>query len=135
MPFALDFRDAFKEQISAHLAIFGGPLKARFINQSIAQALNDPSGRRLDAGAVGLAHAAGVVGHHLTEPDVAAMAAEIARVLAPTGSAVLDAGPAMPRAPLQEILAAYGLQVWHTLRVVSGVSHDVLVFRRLAVMR
>src|SRR5215831_9127959 len=50
----------------------GAPLKARFINQSIAQPLNDPVGRRLDAGSVGLIHAAGVVGHHLTEADVVA---------------------------------------------------------------
>src|SRR5215831_14866469 len=108
----------------------GAPLKARFINQSIAQPLNDPAGRRLDAGSVGLIHAAGVVGHHLTEADVVAMAAEIARVLAPTGSAVLDAGPAMPRAPLQEILAAYGFAVWDTLRAVPCASHHMLVFRR-----
>jgi len=110
--------------------ILGTPLKARFMNQSIAQPLNDPSGRRLDAGSVGLIHAAGVVGHHLTEADVGAMAAEIARVLAPTGSAVLDAGPAMPRASLQEILAAYGFAVWDTLRAVPCASHHMLVFRR-----
>jgi SAM-dependent methyltransferase len=110
--------------------ILGTPLKARFMNQSIAQPLNDPSGRRLDAGSVGLIHAAGVVGHHLTEADVGAMAAEIARVLAPTGSAVLDAGPAMPRACLQPILAAYGFAVWDTLRAVPCASHHMLVFRR-----
>ena len=110
--------------------ILGAPLKARFINQSIAQPLNDPVGRRLDAGSVGLIHAAGVVGHHLTEADVVAMAAEIARVLVPRGSAVLDAGPAMPRARLREILAAYGFAVWDTLRAVPCASHHMLVFRR-----
>src|SRR5215469_13194432 len=110
--------------------ILGAPLKARFVNQSIAQSLNDPSGRRLDAGSVGLIHAAGVVGHHLTEADAGAMASEIGRVLAPTGSAVLDAGPAMPRACLQEILAAYGFAVWDTLRAVPCASHHMLVFRR-----
>jgi SAM-dependent methyltransferase len=110
--------------------VLGAPLKARFINQSIAQPLNDPAGRRLDSGSVGLMHAAGVVGHHLTEADVEAMAAEIARVLMPTGFAVLDAGPAMPRVRLQEILAAYGFTVWDTLRAVPCLSHHVLVFQR-----
>jgi len=110
--------------------ILGAPLKARFVNQSIAQSLNDPLGRRLDRGSVGLVHAAGVVGHHLTEADVAVMAAEIARVLVPMGSAVLDAGPAMPRARLREILAAYGFAVWDTLRAVPCASHHMLVFRR-----
>jgi SAM-dependent methyltransferase len=110
--------------------ILGAPLKAVFINQSIAQPLNDPSGRLLDAGSVGLVHAAGVVGHHLSDADVDTMTAEIARVLVPTGSAVLDAGPAMPRARLQEILAAYGFAVWDTLRAVPCASHHMLVFRR-----
>src|SRR5262252_7656877 len=61
--------------------IVGGPLKASFINQSIALPLHDPEGHRLEPCSVGFVHAAGVVGHHLTEADVAAMAAEIARVL------------------------------------------------------
>jgi SAM-dependent methyltransferase len=75
----------------------GAPLKAHFMNQPIAQPLHNPEGRRLDAGSVGLVHAAGVVGHHLAEADVRAMAAEIARVLMHPGWVVLDAGPAMPR--------------------------------------
>jgi SAM-dependent methyltransferase len=110
--------------------ILGAPLKASFMNQSIAKPLNDPLGRRLDAGSVGLIHAAGVVGHHLTDADVGTMAAEIARVLVPTGSAVLDAGPAMPRSRLQGILGAYGFAVWDTLRAVPCASHHVLVYRR-----
>jgi hypothetical protein len=73
---------------------------------------------------------AGVVGHHLAEADVRAMAAEIARVLTPTGWVVLDAGPAMPRACLQGILATYGFAVRETLRAVPCVSHHVLVFQR-----
>jgi SAM-dependent methyltransferase len=114
--------------------ILGAPLKARFMNQSIAQPLNDPLGRRLNAGSVGLVHAAGVVGHHLSAADVGAMTAEIARVLVPTGSAVLDAGPAMPRARLQKVLAAYGFAVWDTLRAVPCASHHMLVFRRRAAL-
>src|SRR5215471_1355225 len=88
--------------------IVGEPLKARFVHQTIALPLNDGSGRPLDPGSVGLIHASGVIGHHLTEADVDAMAAEIARVLVATGSVVLDAGPVMPRACLQQILAVYG---------------------------
>src|SRR5215467_3366101 len=47
--------------------VVGAPLKARFLNQSISHPLCDPEGQRLDAGSVGIVHAAGVVGHHLTE--------------------------------------------------------------------
>jgi len=115
--------------------IRGGPLKTRFINQSIALPLHDPEGRLLEAGSVGLVHAAGVVGHHLTEADLGAMAVEIARVLVPTGSAVLDAGPAMPRARLQEILAAHGFAVTDTLRALPCASHHVLVFQLRRTLR
>src|SRR5262249_46439303 len=110
--------------------VVGTPLKARFMNQSIAHPLCDPEGRPLDTGSVGLVHSAGVLGHHLSEADVRATAAEIARVLMPTGTAVLDAGPAMPRACLQGILAEHGFAVWDTLRAVPCVSHHVLVFQR-----
>jgi SAM-dependent methyltransferase len=109
--------------------VFGAPLKTSFVNQSIAQPLHDPEGRRLDAGSVGLVHAAGVIGHHLTETDVAGMAAEIRRVLIPGGFAVLDAGPAMNRGRLQVILAEYGFAVWNTLRLIACASHPVLVFQ------
>ena len=108
----------------------GTPLKAEFMNQSIAQPLHNPEGRLIDAETVELVHAAGVVGHHLAEADVRAMAAEIARVLMHPGWVVLDAGPAMPRGCLQKILAAHGFAVWDTLRAVPCASHHVLVFQR-----
>jgi SAM-dependent methyltransferase len=110
--------------------VAGAPLKTRFMNQSIAQPLHNPEGRLLDNESVGLVHAAGVVGHHLAEADVRAMAAEISRCLKLTGWVVLDAGPAMPRSFLQEILAAHGFAVRQTLRAVPCASHHVLVFQR-----
>lgn len=107
-----------------------GDLTVRFVQQSIAAPLHDPAGQRLADGGVGLVHAAGVVGHHLVESDVVAMAAEIARVLAPRGAVVLDAGPAMPRARLEEIMATHSFAVQDTLRAVPCASHHVLVFER-----
>jgi SAM-dependent methyltransferase len=112
--------------------ILGAPLKTHFIKQSIAQPLRDPEGRLLDAESVGLVHAAGVVGHHLAQDDVHAMAAEIARSLMPTGWVVLDTGPAMPRACLREILSAHGLALAQTLRAVPCASHHVLVLQHSA---
>jgi SAM-dependent methyltransferase len=109
--------------------VVGAPMKAHFMNQSIAQPLHNPDGALLEEESVGLVHAAGVVGHHLAEADVRAMASEIARGLTPTGWVVLDAGPAMPRACLQEILTAQGFAMWQTLRAVPG-AHHVLVFQR-----
>jgi SAM-dependent methyltransferase len=114
----------------AYRDVLGAPLKATFVNQSIAEPLQNPEGSLLDAESVGLLHAAGVVGHHLAEADVRAMAAEIARVLMPTGWVVLDAGPAMPRGRLQKILAEHGLAVWKTLRAVPCASHHMLIFQR-----
>jgi SAM-dependent methyltransferase len=110
--------------------VAGAPLKAHFMNHSIAQPLRDHEGRLLDKESVGLVHASGVVGHHLAEADVRAMAAEIARGLTPTGWVVLDAGPAMSRAGLQEILAVHGFAVWQMLRAVPCAPHHVLVFQR-----
>jgi len=107
----------------------GGPLQVSFINQSIAQPLHYPEGRRLEGASVGLVHAAGVVGHHLNKADVLSMASEIARVLAPAGYAVLDAGPALPRESLHAILSAQGFELRDTLRAIPG-SHHVLVFQR-----
>jgi SAM-dependent methyltransferase len=115
-----------------YLDINGAPMKAHFMNQSIAQPLRDSAGRRLETGSVKLVHAAGVVGHHLSDDDVRAMAAEIARVLLPAGWVVLDAGPAMPAARLQAIFAAHGFVVRNTLRIVPCLSHRVLVFHRHA---
>jgi hypothetical protein len=58
------------------------------------------------------------------------MVAETARVFTRAGWVVLDAGPAMPRARLQEILAAHGFALWDALRAVPYTSHHVLVFQR-----
>jgi SAM-dependent methyltransferase len=117
--------------LRTYRGIAGAPLKAHFMNQSIAQPLLNTEGRLLDDKSVGLVHAAGVVGHHLAEADVRAMAAEIARALTPAGWVVLDAGPAMTRVCLQEILAAHGFAMRQTLRAVPCASHPMLVFQRL----
>jgi SAM-dependent methyltransferase len=132
MLFGYDICESLLERAShrTYCDVLGTPIEAYFMNQSILEPLRDPGGRRLDAASVGLMHAAGVIGHHLREADVREIASEMARVLAPTGSAVLDTGPAMPRGCLQEILAEYGFAVWDTFRAVPYASHQILIFRR-----
>lgn len=108
----------------------GGAIHAAFVQQSIAQPLGDPAGGPLGDATIDVAHAAGVVGHHLSTADVVAMAAELGRVVRRGGVAILDAGPAMPHDQLEGILRARGFARESCLRAVPGASHRVLVFRR-----
>ena len=108
----------------------GAPTSARFVTQSIVDPLSDPDGGPLPGGSVDLAHAAGIVGHHLREDDVRALAAELRRVLAPDGYAVLDAGPKMPPRDLARLMAEAGFRQVDCQRLVPWAKRAAIVFQR-----
>jgi SAM-dependent methyltransferase len=86
----------------------GAPVMVHFVCQSITERLQDPSGGSIADASVDVAHSAGVVGHHLSVPDLHALAAELRRVLTPDGIAILDSGPRLVPAALERVLAAHG---------------------------
>jgi SAM-dependent methyltransferase len=108
----------------------GAPMAVRFVCQSITEPLCDPDGAPLPRGSVDLAHSSGVVGHHLTESDVHALADELDRVVHEQGLVLLDAGPRMPAGRLARILAEHGFDVVSRYRVVPFSSRVTLAFQR-----
>ena len=83
----------------------GQPQDVAFVPQGVTETLRDPAGEPLAAGSIDLANASGVVGHHLTEDTVAPLVAELARVLAPAGLALLDVGPTLRAEALARAMA------------------------------
>src|SRR5690606_5494176 len=108
----------------------GAPLAAEFVQQSITEALHDPEGARLADGSVDVVHSAGVIGHHLDEAAVGALAREVARVLRPDGIAILDAGPRIPPRKLRRIVLEHGFEEVARHRVTPLGSRATLAFRR-----
>lgn len=93
---------------------FSGPdgrkQDVQFVAQGVTETLKDPGGQPLADGSVDVANASGVVGHHLTEETVKPLVAELARVLAPHGLALLDVGPTLSAEALARAMAPAG---WH----------------------
>jgi SAM-dependent methyltransferase len=89
----------------------------RFVTQAIDQPWKSPDGSVIGDASTTLINACGVVGHHLSESRFERVAAEIRRVLAPNGWALLDSGPKLGRQSLSRIMEANGLA--HRSRVAS----------------
>jgi SAM-dependent methyltransferase len=69
----------------------GRPMRAEFRAQSVLDTFRDAAGRALADGSVDLVNCCGAAAINFTGPEVAALAAEIARVLRPGGLAAIDA--------------------------------------------
>ena len=107
----------------------GSRVAARFVCQSMLEPLQDPDGGVLADRSVDVAHAAGVVGHHLRAADVRVLAAELQRVLAADGIAVLDAGPRLPPRALTRTMAEMGFKRIACRRLIPFATRAALVFR------
>lgn len=86
----------------------GSRAHATFRCQAIFAPLCDAAGRELPEDSVDLAHASGVVGHHLDAHGLRLLAAELRRVVRPGRAVVLDAGPRLDRRTLAAILGEHG---------------------------
>src|SRR5690606_4674438 len=95
----------------------------------ITEPLRDAFGIPLADASIDVAHAAGVVGHHLALGDVVRLAAELRRVLTPSGIAVLDAGPKLSAAGLAAVMSGFGMRQVARYCVLPWTSRAVLVFR------
>ena len=93
----------------AIVMVEGGAAEASFMAQSVLDTFRDNSGAALGAGSVDLINASGAVGCHFDHAASVGLAAEVARVLAPGGLALIDSGPAgTPGDDLRAIFADHG---------------------------
>lgn len=105
------------------------PLSVQFLRQSMLEPLAAPAGGLLPERSIDVAHAAGVVGHHLCAADVRRLAAELRRILAPDGIAILDAGPKLPPRELAALMAASRFELLARRRLLPFATRAALVFR------
>lgn len=83
----------------------------RFVCQGMAEPLRDPTGGLVPDGSVDVVNSSGVIGHHFDPESVRPVVAEVRRVLAPGGLAVLDDGPTVPTAALTGRMRAAGFEL------------------------
>ena len=101
------------------------PANVDFVCQGVTEALPEPNV------SVDLINASGVIGHHLTPETITPLIAEMQRVLTPTGVAMLDVGPTMPRHALQRIMAEANFAYLGHYRSWFGDRTGEMVFRRV----
>ncbi|MCI0461961.1 MAG: class I SAM-dependent methyltransferase [Gemmataceae bacterium] len=92
----------------AYLHRSGSPARVAFVCQGVTEPLRRPDGSLVPDKGADLVNASGVVGHHLDEHTVQPLVAELRRILAPGGIAMLDVGPTLRAGPLTRILTAAG---------------------------
>jgi SAM-dependent methyltransferase len=86
----------------------GRPALVEFVCQGVTEPLRQPGGAPVAANTLDLVNASGVVGHHLDAHTVSPLVAELRRVLAPGGVAMLDVGPTLRAPELTRAMTAAG---------------------------
>jgi SAM-dependent methyltransferase len=94
----------------AYLHHSGASARVAFLSQGVTQPLRRPDGSLIPDRGTDLVNASGVVGHHLDEHSVRPLVAELRRILAPGGLAMLDVGPTLRAGPLTRIMTAAGFR-------------------------
>ena len=102
----------------------GTPARVDFVCRSLTEPFPEP------AGGADVVNASGVIGHHFDRTTVGPLIAEIARVLAPAGVALLDVGPALPKRELTAAMAAAGFAALGYYRSWFGDPNGAVVFQR-----
>lgn len=82
----------------------------RIVCQGITEPLRDADGALVPDSSIDVVNSSGVIGHHLDADSLRLVVAEVRRVLAPGGLAVLDDGPTVPTAVLTERMRAAGFE-------------------------
>jgi SAM-dependent methyltransferase len=88
----------------------GQPARVAFVCQGVTEPLRRPDRGLVPERTVDLVNASGVVGHHLDRHSARPLLAELSRVLAPGGLAVLDVGPTLRAAPLTRLMREAGFR-------------------------
>lgn len=109
----------------------GGTVKSSFRAQSVLDTFCAESGRVVAGNSIDLIHAVGAIGSHFRPEATAALVAECARVTAPGGAALLDAGrEGTPPAVLRKIMDACGFDYVQQARSCRLDRHWQLCFRK-----
>lgn len=102
----------------------GSPARVDFQCHGVTERFPEPTGQ------VDLVNASGVVGHHLRPETILPLIAELDRLLAPTGTAMLDVGPTMPAAALVRLMHEAQFECLGHYRSWPGDRTGELVFQR-----
>ncbi len=86
----------------------GQPAQVVFVCQGVTETLRLPDGTLVPDRSLDLVNTSGVVGHHLNTQTVGPLIAELRRVVAPAGLAMLDVGPTLRAPSLTRIMTAAG---------------------------
>jgi SAM-dependent methyltransferase len=108
----------------------GGDARVTFVCQGLTEGFRDGGGQPLAAGSADLANASGVVGHHLDAESARPLVAELRRVLAPGGLALLDDGPTLPAAALIDLMQPAGFRPLGRYRSWPLARSGQVAFRR-----
>ncbi|MEZ5965518.1 MAG: class I SAM-dependent methyltransferase [Planctomycetota bacterium] len=125
-------RNIARARLGTYRDAGGRAARAHFVCQSILDPLCTAGGDPLPPASVDLAHAAGVVGHHVCRRGLRTLAEELRRILAPDGIAVLDPGPRMPARDLVATMTEYGFGAEPCAWWASLVARFPRRFRRLS---
>jgi SAM-dependent methyltransferase len=107
----LEHNPAFVREAGRRLYVDeeGDAVRVRFTAQSVLEPFRGPDGTAVDDGGVDLVNSSGAVGSHFDRGATETLASEVARVLAPGGLALIDAGPdGTTEKELLEVFAARG---------------------------
>lgn len=109
------------------------PIAVTVHQASVLDGFRDHHGGRCADQAFDVVHAIGSIGCHFTPAQAETIVGECARVLAPGGFALLDAGrPGTPAATLSALAIRHGLQVTGRSRSWWFDRYEQLVLRRVA---
>jgi SAM-dependent methyltransferase len=109
----------------------GVPARVEFCCQGVTETLREPGGAPVANSSVDVVNASGVVGHHLDRDSVGPLVAELNRVLAPDGVAMLDVGPTLGEADLTAVMRAAGFRAVGRRRSWALDPTGQVVFRRV----
>jgi SAM-dependent methyltransferase len=106
-----------------------------FRRQQIDQTWQDAQGQPIADGSITLVNASGIIGHHLSSECVQSLVAELSRVLAFDGWALLDVGPHRGRHELSRLMSAAGFSCQRRARSWWLDPCGQLAFRRSTVAK
>ncbi len=106
------------------------PARVDFVCQSLAESLREPDGTAVAGRSVDVVNASGVIGHHFDTGSIGPLIAELDRVLAADGVAMLDVGPTLSGPELRAALERAGFTYLGHYRSWFGDRTGEMVFRR-----
>lgn len=109
----------------------GRPVHVDFCCLSMTETFRDCFDHPLPDQSVDLVNASGVVGHHLTDEALAALAGELCRVMVADGLAMLDISPRRDAERLSQVMRPFGFEAVRCCRSSVFDRTGQLTLRRI----